>query len=69
MKENKVRVTMELEVPKRPITILTLSIFHGPTSFVAREAKEVLSIQELGDHGIEMAFLIYLNPFVGQMLL
>ena len=49
---------MELEVPKRPISKPTLSIDGrmDEMGFVVREAKKVLSLQMLGDHGREMCF-------------
>ena len=54
--KKNVRVTMELEVPKRPIFKPTFIHYHDPTGFAMGEAKEVLSLQFSHDHGIEMTF-------------
>ena len=54
IKGKNVRVTMELEVPKRPFFMLTLSTNMDPTCFVVKEPKEVLLLQKAGDHDRKM---------------
>ena len=46
----------DVEAAKMPSSKPTLSKSHGPTGFVVREAKEVLSLQKSGDHDREMPF-------------
>jgi hypothetical protein len=59
-----VRVIMELEVPKMLIFRPTLSIFMVQQFFAVGEAKEVLSLQMLGDHVREMSLFFGCQRFL-----
>jgi hypothetical protein len=47
---------VELEVPKRHISMPNIVRCHGPLGFAVREAKDILSLQKLKNHDKEMSF-------------
>ena len=49
-----VKVAMGFEIPKMHFFKAYITHCHDPTGFVVGEAKEVHSLQILGDHGKEM---------------
>ena len=55
IKKTNVRVTMELNVPKSHVSMLTLSIIEVHRVLHWERPKEVLSLQMLGDHDREIS--------------
>ena len=47
---------MELESPKKAYFEAYIIHYHGPKGFALGRAKDVLSLQMLRDHSIEMLF-------------